>query len=408
MSSQIPVVLVCAGERPTLEARLAAFGAFPVVKTGFNEAPEAIAEIRPAAVLADLNGMPDDALAALAERCERLPAYTPLIVLGQTDTLPHNALPFCADTEEGLADRLSAALRVRTLHMTVLRRLGDGGAAVVLPDHDPLKDATILLVGRGRSFAPLSVAFGERTVVIGALTVEAAAKHLNSRDIDGLVLGDGFSHRIAAAFLTVLAEDVRFRSLPIVVAGSLVGDAAPKLANLELVRGPPERVVAHAIPLVRQQAFAARLDRTLKAMDTGGLIDPSTGLLTPDAFDRDWDKTVADTLAEGGALSAARFTFAGIDPRTCRDAARILERLMRSTDFASLRDDNSIVTAFAATDLRTAHVIARRLAGVLRQTAMGPGKDRINPLVTLATLKPTDTAGTILERLNNGISREAS
>ena len=45
--------------------------------------------------------------------------------------------------------------------------------------------------GRPRPvYPPLSVALGECAVLIGALTVEAAAKHLNSRDIDGIVLGD--------------------------------------------------------------------------------------------------------------------------------------------------------------------------------------------------------------------------
>ena len=43
--------------------------------------------------------------------------------------------------------------------------------------------------------------------VVGALSIEAAAKHLNTRDIDGIVLGEGFSARVVDAFLTVLAED---------------------------------------------------------------------------------------------------------------------------------------------------------------------------------------------------------
>ena len=86
--------------------------------------------------------------------------------------------------------------------------------------------------------------------------------------------------------------------------------------------------------------------------------------------------------------------------RTRRDAARILGRLMRAADFAALRDDQSIVTAFAETDLREAHVIVRRLASVLRHTALGPGgKSKIDPSVTLATVKPTDTAETVLKRL---------
>ena len=60
---------------------------------------------------------------------------------------------------------------------------------------------------------------GERVKMAGALSVEAAAKHLNTRDIDGIVVGDGFSLRMVEAFLTVLAQEPRFRDIPVAVIG---------------------------------------------------------------------------------------------------------------------------------------------------------------------------------------------
>ena len=72
-----------------------------------------------------------------------------------------------------------------------------------LDDADPLDEATVLLIGRGAAYPSLSVSFGERIGVVGALSIEAAAKHLNTRDIDGIVLGAGFSPRVEDAFLTV-------------------------------------------------------------------------------------------------------------------------------------------------------------------------------------------------------------
>ena len=65
-------------------------------------------------------------------------------------------------------------------------------------------------------------------------------------------------------------------------------------------------------------------------------------------------RDMVDTIESGGAMSAARFSFDGADQRARRDAARILGRLMRAADFAALRDDQSIITAFAETDLREA------------------------------------------------------
>ncbi len=96
-----------------------------------------------------------------------------------------------------------------------------------------VSDATVLLIGRGAAYPALSVALGERMGVVGALSIEAAAKHLNTRDIDGIVLGEGFSPRVIDAFLTVLAEDARFRNLPVVVT---TDDLAPTydLPNLEI------------------------------------------------------------------------------------------------------------------------------------------------------------------------------
>ena len=119
--------------------------------------------------------------------------------------------------------------------------------------------------------------------VVGALSIEAAAKHLNTRDIDGIVLGEGFSLRVVDAFLTVLAEDPRFRNLPVVLT---LDELAPAydLPNLEIITGDPARIAANALPLIRQHAFEAHLSRTLRSIDAGGLLDPQSGLLTAAAF----------------------------------------------------------------------------------------------------------------------------
>jgi hypothetical protein len=402
MSRLGPIVIVCSSENTALSDRLTAAGAFPIVAVTWNEAAAAIAKVQPAAVIADLADAETSAATAIADACKRATTYTPFIAIGPLGAPPCDALPFTTpELPLDLLDaRLTAALRVRTLHTTVLRRMTEAATAIRLPDGDPLLDATVLLVGRGRTYPQLTVALGERMALVGALSIEAAARHLNARDIDGVVLGDGFSPRIADAFLTVLAEDARFRALPVVISGSFAGGALPELANLEIVRSSPDEIVARAVPLIRQHAFEMRLSRTLKSLDTGGVIDPATGLLTTHAFERNWHKAVIDTIESGGAMSAARFSFNGADARARRDAARILGRLMRAADFAALRDDESIVTAFAETDLREAHVIVRRLASVLRHTALGPGgKNKIDPAVTLATVKPTDTAETVMQRL---------
>ncbi len=252
-----------------------------------------------------------------------------------------------------------------------MRRLDDDPAArTTLDDTDPSRDATVLLIGRGAAYPALSVSLGERMGVVGALSIEAAAKHLNTRDIDGIVLGEGFTARVVDAFLTVLAEDARFRNLPVVVTSDALTPAYD-LPNLEIISGEPARVAANALPLIRQHAFEAHLGRMLTSIDAGGLLDPRTGLLAPAAFDRDFATAVYQTLSRGGGLSVARFAFDPDHPRAQLDGARILSRLMRQMDFGAAQDDGSVIVVFAETDLRTAHMIARRLSSVMRHTSHG-------------------------------------
>jgi hypothetical protein len=52
---------------------------------------------------------------------------------------------------------------------------------------------------------------------------------------------------------------------------------------------------------------------------------------------------------------------------------------MRHVDFACRTMDNSIFAVFTQTDLREAHVIARRIASVLRHTMLEPGARRGAP-----------------------------
>jgi hypothetical protein len=266
----------------------------------------------------------------------------------------------------------------------------------------------VLLIGRGASYPSLSVSLGGRMGVIGALSIEAAAKHLNVRDIDGIVLGEGFSPRVEDAFLTVLAEDARFRNLPVVLTSDSLAPTYD-LPNLEIIiLGDPEHIATNALPLIRQHAFEAHLSRTLRSIDAGGLLDPLTGLLTPAAFDRDFATAVYQTLSRGGGLSVARFAFDSGQTRAQLDGARILSRLMRQMDFGALRDDGSVVVAFAETDLRTAHMIARRLSSVMRHTTHGKRDARTEPVVTLATVLPTDSAKSLMARLHEEARRAAS
>jgi hypothetical protein len=77
-------------------------------------------------------------------------------------------------------------------------------------------------------------------------------------------------------------------------------------------------------------------------------------------------------------------------------------------DFGAAQDDGSVIVAFADTDLRTGHMIARRLSSVMRHTSHGKRDSRSEPTVTVATMMPNDSANSLLTRLYEEARRAAS
>ena len=410
MSQQQGLILVVSDDKPPAFTAVLGDAMFPVIETSWAKASTAVMQLHPTVVIAAADKGADGKLEALAAQISGIQPYLPLFVIDPKIALPENAIPFshAHGKWDRLTPRLRAALRVRTLHGTVLRRLNDQPLTATVTGIEPDRDATVLLVGRGSAYPALSVALGERMGVVGALSIEAAARHLNTRNIDGIVLGEGFTDRVVDAFLTVLSEDPRFRNLPIVATlAALV--PSYDLPNLEVISGDPVYIAANALPLIRQRAFEAHLSRTLRSIDAGGLLDPLTGLLTAGAFERDFVTAVRQTLANGSGLSIARFSFDAANSRARLDGARLLSRLMRRMDFGTLYDDGSALVVFTETDLRTAHAIARRLSSVMRHTAYDSKERRNNePTISIATLEPSDTPQSLLARLNDEGRRAAS
>jgi GGDEF domain-containing protein len=409
MSLQGPMIVVAEYPATDLVEALGAAGAFPIVEAKWADAPTAFVAVKPAAVVIAEPGPPASEASARMLSLQIATVNGPIV---PTIALAHGnmdaAMPIALAADASLPvarliARLQSAMRVRTLHATVLRRIelfaSHGGKLPMLPVGDALDDATVLIAGRGPLYPSLSVAMGERVKVIGALSVENAARHLNARDIDGIVVGDGFSPRMVEAFLTVLAQEPRFRDVPVAVIGEAPPDFAEVLSNINHVDGDPARLVTRMVPLVRMHAFEARLQRMLKSLDTDGMFDPETGLLTHDSFARDLTKAVADAADSSQALSLARYSFDGaLDARAGLDGARLVTRLIRNIDFACRDDDGAILVAFPQTDLRSAHVVARRIAGDLKN-GMFTMNNEITANVTLATLKNGDTLDSLIQRV---------
>jgi GGDEF domain-containing protein len=419
MALQGPIVVIADKKDAELVAALAADGAFPIVEATWRDGADAILRIEPAAVVTTESERPSEHVGSVRAAIAKagtpyLPVVSRVADLA-SPTLPE-ALPIAGRAPHArITVRLASALRVRTLHATALRRAdalkGQCDDLPVLPVTDPIEDATVIVTGRGRGYPALSTAVGERVGLIGALSVETAAKYLNARDIDGIVIGEGFNPRTVEAFLTVLGEDARFRDMPVAVVPEIPPAVDQSLLpNLEHIGGEPAAIVERIIPLVRQHAFEARLQRQLTALETKGLLDPQTGLFTVSAFLRELNRAVDEARVRGNALTLARFTFPStVDRRANMDAARLTSRLVRSADFACRASDGSILLAFAETALRSAHVVARRIANVLRHTMLSAEGDdgkpvRVDPTITLASLKTNDTVESLLARVSEPVA----
>ena len=407
MASSSPIIVVADGETEAHDA-LSRAGNYPVRRMRTNEL-KAIVRAAPAAVVLAAPDAEHEIARAIAAALETRGPIVPTIAVREPDApaCPH-ALPIAAaSVATRLVPRLRAALRVRALHAAVLRRceaLGHDSVPEV-PAYDPAEDATVLVAGRGRGYPALTLAVGERMGLIGALSFERARSYLDARDIDGMVIGDGFNRAMVEDFMEEIGADPRWRDLPVIVPRDIACDLnSERMPNVDRLSGAPEEMAAHILPFARMHAFTARLKRMAASLDEQGVRAPDTGLLTQSAFMGELQRATSAAGEHGASLSLARLSLvSATNRRASVDAARITGRLLRASDIACRDDDGTILIAFTETDLVTAHVVARRIASVLKHTALTPGGDPapLAPTVSLAAFRARDTVETLVARTSD-------
>jgi PleD family two-component response regulator len=173
------------------------------------------------------------------------------------------------------------------------------------------------------------------------------------------------------------------------------------LPNLERIADGAERAIDQLLLYIRVHAFARRLNRMLGSLDAKGVIDPDTGLLANAVFWRHLNRAMDEAEKRGASLSIAQFSLPAADRRTSLEAARLVGKLMRQVDFACQEADKSIFTVFTETDLRSAHVVARCIASVLKNAMLTADGKRggVDAAVTFATLKPSDNIESLVARV---------
>src|SRR5947207_4174529 len=314
MSLQGPILIVANKPAGGLAQAFADAGAFPVIEISWAGAEIAATEVMPSALVLSEPGVADsDTALAIARHVATATPFIPMIIRVRDNTAPAvpDALSIPDDAPvEQLIARITSALRLRTLHSTVIGRAkslqDERNIVAELPAGDPLDDATVLLIGRGRHHATLSVAVGEQMGVIGALSIDQGAGCLKAREVDGIVIGDGLAAGSVDAFLAVLAEDARFRDLPVAMLGA--GSEADKLPNFVTARDPGI-LMARAVPFIRMRALETALKRLLQSIECQGMIDAQTALFNETTFGDALARAIEDCSERDARLSLARFFF---------------------------------------------------------------------------------------------------
>src|SRR5262245_47448646 len=125
MSLQGPLVVVAESPAPDLIDALGEAGAFPVVESSLANAGSAIAAAKPSAIVLDAKAAADQELAGLlAQKITPAIPVVPVIACTADDVPSYReALTVSARAKpQTVAARIASALRVRSLHATVMRR----------------------------------------------------------------------------------------------------------------------------------------------------------------------------------------------------------------------------------------------------------------------------------------------
>ena len=148
MSLQGPILIVASKPAAGLVQAFADAGAFPVVEVSWAAALTAASEVRPSAIVLSEPGTADTETAlALTRHVAEAAPFTPLIIRVREGAAPavSGALAVPDDAPiEHLIARVSSALRLRTLHSSVLSRAktlkDERNIEAELPAGDPLDD----------------------------------------------------------------------------------------------------------------------------------------------------------------------------------------------------------------------------------------------------------------------------
>lgn len=384
--------------------------------------------VEAAVVDASRDSPPDMERLRRAVAARRLPilAFGPAAVAGAELTMRAPAHP------AQVALRLEQLVRTAVAEEEFeLRRETFAARGVVLEPPQVRAPRRILTVGApDPRFLALSNALAQsQAEVTGAFTPYTAFDYLHERPFDAVVLWGGDDHAEALAIAAGMKRNTRLFHIPAILY--LRSHDAVKLgevfnrgvADVAAPEDPEEETAGRILALADAYRRQSGVRDALERIRASGVMDPATGLFTPQLFAAHLGRVAEASrrrrrplsvcvlrVSDSAAVTEARA--GGWLDRAMPQIGAMVSRLVRSEDTAARLSAEVFALALPATPEGAARLVGERISAVIGCTAFDAGKDK-TPFVVefemgVAELRPDESPGAVLERAaQSSLARQA-
>lgn len=255
--------------------------------------------------------------------------------------------------------------------------------------------------------------------VTGAFTPYTAFDYLHERPFDAVVLWGGDDHAEALAIAAGMKRNTRLFHIPAILYlrshdTVKLGEVFDRgVADVAAPEDPEDDTACRILALSDAYRRQSGVREALERIRASGVMDPATGLFTPELFAAHLGRVAeaarrrrrplsACVLRVSDSAAVAEARAGGWLDRAMPQIGAMISRLVRSEDTAARLSPEVFALALPATPLGAARLVGERIAAVIGCTAFDAGKDR-TPFVVefemgVAELKPGESPGALLER----------
>lgn len=429
MESDPRVLVVAATDdrAGTLCQGLDALGWRTVTARSLDAAAATLRDLPLEAAVLDADEIAADAVGRLREAA--LPRRLPVIAIG-ADTpdadLSMSHVPHPAQAALRLEQLSRAAVAQEEFNL----RQATFAAREVALDATPDAETPLRILAAGaadRRFLALSNALtAHGAEVVAAPTPYTAFDYLHESTFDAAVLWGAEDHAPALSIASGMKRNTRLYHIPLVLYLRGSGEINLSelynrgLADVATAETSEDETADRIVSLARTHRRDQAVRRALDGVRASGLMEPSTGLFTPELFAAHLARLAQGARARKRPLSACVLRVAETEAvrqaraggwldRAMPQIGAMVSRLVRVEDTAARLAPEVFALALPATPGPASRLAAERIAAVIGCTAFDAGPDR-SPFVVefevgYAELGPDESPAALLERASNALSR---